>query len=29
MAGEMDGSDIEVKLFTNKDGVMTHTITKK
>ena len=29
MAGEMDGSDIEVKLYTNKDGVMTHTITKK
>ena len=29
MAGEMDGSDIEVKLFTNKDGVMTHTITRK
>ena len=24
----MDGSDIEVKLYTNKDGVMTHTITK-
>ena len=29
MAGEMDGSNIEVKLFTNKDGVMTHTITRK
>ena len=28
MATAMDGSDIEVKLYTNKDGVMTHTITK-
>jgi hypothetical protein len=28
MATAMDGSNIEVKLYTNKDGVMTHTITK-
>jgi len=29
MSGEMDGNEIEVKLYTNKEGVMTHTITKK
>ncbi len=28
MATQMDGSNIEVKMFTNKDGVMTHTVTK-
>ena len=29
MSGEMNGANVEVTLFTNKDGVMTHTITKK
>ena len=29
MATEMDGNNIEVKLYTNKDGVMTHTVTKQ
>ena len=29
MATGMDGNDIEVKLYTNQDGVMTHTVTRK
>ena len=29
MATAMDGNNIEVKVYTNKDGVMTHTITKQ
>jgi hypothetical protein len=29
MATEMDGNNIEVKVYTNKDGLMTHTVTKQ
>ena len=29
MSGAFDGANIAVKLYTNKDGLMTHTIEKQ
>ncbi len=29
MATEMDDSNVEIKVFTNKDGVLIHSVTKK